>query len=187
MGVTDRTTTRIALPHGVDRIEALGGNAVVIGASGKDLGFTGIRLGSRPEIAQRFTLADASQGELRSHGFFYKPDGADSGVIGLPVAGAGRPGYQHLVNGSASILFLRNARGAFHELGELVSSAAPTTDDKCIASCVDWYGNARPLFARGRVFALLGYELVEGEFSDRGIREVGRITYAPARVQATRE
>jgi hypothetical protein len=29
----------------------------------------------------------------------------------------------------------------------------------CRASCVDWYGNARPLCLPGRVFALLGYEL----------------------------
>ena len=32
----------------------------------------------------------------------------------------------------------------------------------CLASSVDWYGNARPLFLRGRIFALLGYEIVEG-------------------------
>ena len=76
IGLREREPTRIALSHGVDRIEALGSDAVVIGASGKDLSFTGIRLASRPEIAQRFTLPDASQGELRSHGFFYKSAGA---------------------------------------------------------------------------------------------------------------
>ena len=41
-----------------------------------------------------------------------------------------------------------------------------TTD--CRASCVDWYGNARPVFLGDRVFALLGYELVEGRLSWRG-------------------
>jgi hypothetical protein len=52
-------------------------------------------------------------------------------------------------------------------------------NDKCRASCVDWYGNARPLFLHGRVFALLGYELVEGQIDDGRIREVRRINYAP--------
>jgi hypothetical protein len=45
-------------------------------------------------------------------------------------------------------------------------------DDECRASCVDWYGNARPLFLRGHVFALLGYELVEDD-AKRMKRQVG--------------
>jgi hypothetical protein len=58
--------------------------------------------------------------------------------------------------------------------------------DACRASCVDWYGNARPLFVRGRVFALLGYELVEGAISDGRMVEVKRVSYAPGRQQVTR-
>ena len=34
-------------------------------------------------------------------------------------------------------------------------------DDGCQASCVDWYGNARPIFLPERMLALMGYELVE--------------------------
>ena len=44
---------------------------------------------------------------------------------------------------------------------------------------MDWYGNARPLFLQGRVFALLGYELVEGALKEGQIREVRRVSYAP--------
>jgi hypothetical protein len=44
---------------------------------------------------------------------------------------------------------------------------------------VDWYGNARPIFLRPRTFALLGYELVEGELERGRIREVGRVNFAP--------
>ncbi len=39
---------------------------------------------------------------------------------------------------------------------------------------MDWYGNARPLFYKGRVFALLGYELVEGAREQNSIRETRR-------------
>ena len=50
-------------------------------------------------------------------------------------------------------------------------------------SCVDWYGNARPIFLGGRVFALLGYELVEGRLSGSGpreqIEERRRVSFAP--------
>jgi hypothetical protein len=44
---------------------------------------------------------------------------------------------------------------------------------------VDWYGNARPLFLRGRIFALLGYEIVEGSLTDGHVRETRRVNYAP--------
>ena len=78
------------------------------------------------------------------------------------------------------MLFLRRADRRLSELGRLASQADGAVDDACVASCADWYGNARPIFLRGRVFALLGYELVEGRVEGGGIREVGRINFAPA-------
>jgi hypothetical protein len=44
---------------------------------------------------------------------------------------------------------------------------------------VDWYGNARPIFLRGRILALMGYELVEGEVAEGAMREVRRASFAP--------
>lgn len=48
-----------------------------------------------------------------------------------------------------------------------------------IASCVDWYGNSRPIFLGDRILALLGYEIVEGAVDDGRIREVRRAGFAP--------
>ena len=183
---TDGDTSELALTHGVDRIEALGANAIVVGTDGKDLHFTAVRLGDSPEVADEFVRKDASQGELRSQGFFYKPDGPDSGVLGLPISVPGRAGYQHLFQGSAAILFLRNDSLHFEELGELGAQSDKAVDDGCRASCVDWYGNSRPLFVRGRVLALLGYEIVEGNLKDGRMRELRRINYAPQRAVVTR-
>jgi beta propeller domain-containing protein len=170
---------QLPLGHGVDRIEQMGNDAVVIGTDGTDLHFTSLRLGHWPEVVSRYTRKAASQGELRSHGFFYKPDGQDSGMLGLPISTPGRPGYEHLFESSAAIVFVRNDALQFREIGELGAQSEKAVNDKCRASCVDWYGNARPLFLRGRVFALLGYELVEGQIDDGRIREVRRINYAP--------
>ncbi|MDN2669853.1 beta-propeller domain-containing protein [Janthinobacterium sp. SUN026] len=167
----------LSLPHGVERIEALGDDAVVIGAQGRDLHFSSIRLGAQAAIAARYIRADAAQGESRSHGFFYKPQAAGEGMIGLPILGADeRPG---LNKSSASVLYLRNSGLQLTELGALAARPGQPPDDGCRASCVDWYGNARPLFLQGRVFALLGYELVEGALKEGQIREVRRISYAP--------
>lgn len=175
--------TRLPLPHGVDRIEVMGSDAVVVGADERDLHFTGIRLAGEadggPRVAQQYHLANASQGELRSHGFFYRADGDDAGVLGLPVRGPGRPGYEHLFAGSASVLFLANGQGRFQALGELEARETRGTRDWCKASCVDWYGNARPIFIEDRVFALLGYELVEGRIRGGRMRELWRVSFAP--------
>ena len=170
---------RLEVPHGVDRIEQMGPGAVVIGTDGKDLYFTAIRLAKEPEIASVYIRAQASQGETRSHGFFYKPDGAETGMLGLPISTPGRPGYKQLFESSAAILFLRNDSFKFKEIGELSAQAEKAIDDRCRASCVDWYGNARPIFLGGRVFALLGYELVEGKMDDGRMQELRRVNYAP--------
>ena len=170
---------KLELPHGVDRIEQLGTDAVVVGTDGKNLHFTAVRLGTQPEIVSRYTRAAASQGELRSHGFFYKPEDENNGTLGLPISVPGRAGYRHLFESSAAILFLRNESLQFKPIGELGAQAQKAVDDKCRASCIDWYGNARPLFLRGRVFALLGYELVEGELTNGSLSELRRINYAP--------
>lgn len=181
------TTDEIMLAHGVDRIEQLGTNAVVVGTTGRDLHFSSIRLDDgAPSIADTFTRKGASQGELRSHGFFYKPDGPDSGTLGLPISVPGRAGYRHLFESSAAILFLRNESLHFEEAGELAARSDRAADDACRASCVDWYGNARPLFVRGRVLALLGYEIVEGSLEDGRMRELRRVSYAPRRLEVTR-
>ena len=182
---TDGSNYQLALDHGTDRIEQMGRDAVVVGTDGKDLHFTSVDLRSSPEIAGAYVRKGASQGELRSQGFFYKPDGEDSGALGLPISVPGQPGYRHLFETSAAILFLSNLRGELSEIGELGSHPELAVDDKCRASCVDWYGNARPLFIRDRIVALLGYELVEGRRQGDGIAEVRRVSFAPDRSQAT--
>jgi hypothetical protein len=180
---TDGSNYQLALDHGTDRIEQMGHDAVVVGTDGRDLLFTSVDLTDFPRIAGTYVRKSASQGELRSQGFFYKPDGEDSGTLGLPISVPARPGYRHLFETSAAILFLHNVSGHLSEIGELGSHPELASDDKCRASCVDWYGNARPLFVRGRIIALLGYELVEGSRQGDSIAEVRRVSFAPGRSQ----
>lgn len=159
------------LRQSLQRIDALGADGVLVGNDGGDLVFTGLRLrDGRAALAGQYRRRDAQQGDDRTHGFFYRPQDADSGVLGLPiVAGDAR----------ASVLYLRNRALALTPLGTLDSRAAHV-DDACRASCVDWYGNARPIFLGDRVFALLGYELVEGRIDGGTLRERRRIDVAPS-------
>lgn len=175
--------SRLSLGHGVDRIEAMGRDAVVVGSDTGDLHFQAVELtrGWQPALGDRYTLPRAAQGETRSHAFFYKPETPDAtaGVLALPVARAGRPGHRQLAENSAAVIFLRREARRFRPLGELGAHEDGVVDDACQASCADWYGNARPIFLRERTFALMGYEIVEGVLDRGGIEEVRRISFAP--------
>lgn len=178
--------TEIPLPHGVDRIEAMGRDAVVVGGDGRDLFFRAVELtsGWTPQLGDVYRLEGAAQGETRSHAFFFKPEPRDdetAGVMALPVVRGNRPGYRQLTEGSAAILFLRRSDRKFAPLGELEANGESVRDDGCQASCVDWYGNARPIFLPRRTFALMGYEIVEGELGPQSIRETRRVSFAPGR------
>ena len=83
------------------------------------------------------------------------------------------------VNLTPFFLYLRNDVLRLKPMGELAAHAERAVDDGCKASCVDWYGNARPIFIGERVFALLGYELVEGRVSNERIVERRRTSFAP--------
>ena len=175
----DGAVLALPLDHSVDRIEALGQHAVAVGTREQDLLFTSITLGNEPGLAHVYKRANAAQGETRSHGFFYRPESDTEGLLGLPIARAGRAGHRQLQEGSAGVLFLKNKKLKLEELGSLDATSGSPPADHCRASCVDWYGNARPLFLKNRVFALLGYELVEGRVSAERIEELRRVSFAP--------
>jgi hypothetical protein len=170
--------------HDVERIEALGRHALLVGNAGADLHFTAARLdGADARIAGRHVHAGARQGETRTHGFYFHATGRSEGLLGLPILdpqGASRHGVHAGRHGSASVLFLRQRDLSFARAGQLDAQSARTHDDGCKASCVDWYGNARPIFTEGRVFALMGYELVEGRLQDdERIDERRRLLFSP--------
>ena len=175
---------QIELPHAVERIDLLGRDGVVIGNDVRGgLHFTAIDL-RRPgaERGSSYVMPEASQGESRSHGFFYRPDNAEgtTGLLGLPIAREVPPGFHRFFGSAASILFLNRQNRVFGEAGELGADYRSAVEDNCVASCVDWYGNARPIFVGNRIFGLLGYELVEGRLDRGSIREVDRVSFAPS-------
>src|SRR5690606_33952560 len=92
---TNGDVSELKVQSGVDRIEPLGKDAVVVGTNGEDLYFTPVKLGDEPQISDPFVRKNAAQGELRSHGFFYRSTGNETGYLGLPIARGGRAGYRH--------------------------------------------------------------------------------------------
>ena len=179
-----RPVQEIALRHGITRFDRLGRDAVAIGPARDDgLGFSALSLGDRVRVEDVFILPAAGEGETRSQAFFFRtdPDSPDgrSGILGLPVTRElRRNGAEFLGSGSA-IAFLRREARRLRPLGSLDARPGAARGDNCKASCIDWYGNVRPIFLGDRVLALMGYELVEGRVAGEAIAERRRVSFAP--------
>jgi Beta propeller domain len=168
----------LALKHSTERIEALGNDALIVGNAGNDLVFSSVRLDTKATPVSGYIQRNAVQSESRTHGFFYQSQSETTGILGLPILGGNdeRP--------SAAVKFLRNKKLQLSDLGLLVSAPGEARDDACQVSCVDWYGNARPIFIGERVYALMGYELVEGRVYDDALVELRRVNFAPRAPQS---
>lgn len=176
----NRSVQSIPLEHDIERIEAMGDDALVIGRDSiADLHLSGVRLNRRPMRVQHEIIKDREHVYGRSNPFFYRPDEnrTRTGVIALPITRADHTGraFQNRVD---AVHYLRNTGTAFKPLGELSSQPIPPYDD-CKASCEEWYGQSRSIFLDGRSFALVGYELAEGAVVGSRIVEVRRINFSP--------
>jgi len=172
---------RFMLPGRIGRIEEMGRDAMVVTATDDDMVFTTIGLtGPRPVISDQFVMLSADESEERSHAFYFMPDpdspDGSRGVLGLPVFRGVDEGRHEI----GAVAFLRRGGGRLSSLGSLdATPGVANADDGCQASCYDWYGDARPIFLGGRVFGLLGYEIVEGRERAGRLRELRRIDITP--------
>jgi hypothetical protein len=186
--------TRLNLPHNAIRIERAGGDAVVTGyrdSSGLSLSYIALGRGV-PRVAATTLLPRRFESEGRSHAFnaWIRADG--SGLIGLPtterVRRAGR-GWSDSESSALSFIAVAPDK-ALTSAGALAprGRGEHASGYACAVSCVDWYGNSRPIFTGGRIFALMGTDLVEGRMAGGRIGEIGRVdlTAPPAARTAAR-
>lgn len=168
----------LPVPHGILRAERAGNDIVLTGyrdQSGLQVSF--VDLASAPRIASTVRLDGRFETEGRSHAF-NSAIGDDGGLMGIPTAPraaeAGRFAWR---SGASDVSYLSvDGAGQLSPLGELARSEGPPRRDyRCEVSCVDWYGNSRPVFTGGRVFALTGTELIEGRVEDGRVRELRRL------------
>src|SRR6185503_1386272 len=159
----DDPAARRSLPlaHSAERVEVFGRNAVVDGYRGNNgLSISTIDLVSRPAVADIVYLERVLESEGRSHAFNSRLDADGGGVFGLPTV------FKSLVwrdysDTSNVHFFAVDKKLEIRPSGYIASDPNAIDDDyECEVSCVDWYGNARPIFTEGRVFALMGTELV---------------------------
>jgi len=169
----DGVEHRLATGHVVERIEAVGSDAIAIGAGDSGLGFTTIRLEGTSEVAFAFTLDDSVQTDWRSHAFFFKAGADGGGSLALPSVNVDP---QDFSTTSARLTFL--SVGADLSLVERGALAAPTASvggPECEVSCMDWYGNTRPIFLGDRTLGLFGNLVIEARLGADGMEETRRV------------
>ena len=179
----------ISIRHTMIRAEQAGNDIVVTGYRNQDgLIVTLIDLDGQPRIASQVQLAQRFEGEGRSHAFNSLIEEDGSGVIGLPtIAREGWSSRAPWRSSASDLSFLTvDTRGRLRPVGELQRRFDYSDDDgnggvpgyQCEVSCIDWYGNSRPIFTGGRVFGLTGTELIEGRIFGGEIHEVQRLNIA---------
>jgi hypothetical protein len=166
-------------PHNVLRVERIGAsNLVLTGYANHDgLSLSVLDLTGPPRFSTTTTLNGRFESEGRSHAFNSRIGDDNSGLLGLPTVHAVKQSGRWVWNSTASDLsYLSLSSHGLESLGELRARA--TSVDRsyhCEVSCVDWYGNSRPIFTDGRVFALSATELIEGRVTDGRVVEIARV------------
>lgn len=173
--------------HTVIRAERVAGDIVLTGYRDRSgLTVSMIKLDGRPRIASSILLPERFESEGRSHAFNSLAERYGGGLAGLPTVRRLEGGARWWWRSQASDLsFLAfDSDGRLERLGELVSRVDYDEEEdgipgyECEVSCIDWYGNSRPIFTDGRIFALTGTELVEGRIVNGRIREARRLNIA---------
>jgi hypothetical protein len=135
-------------------------------------------LSAAPRIASTELLENRFESEGRSHAFNSRVDKDGGGMLGIPTVtrrwDSGRWWWRSDVSDVSFLTF--DKAGRMSEAGALLgreNSEDPSY--KCEVSCIDWYGNSRPFFIAGRIFALTGTELIEGRLAEGEMLEADRL------------
>lgn len=175
------------LTHSVERVELFGDNVAVFGVNAtRSLGVSMVDLRAAPIVAATLDVPDTLESEGRSHAFNAQPERDGSGVFGLPTGmrTGERSRYGFDETQDQVTYFTADKSLSLRTPGSLQGNRLPDNAAyKCEVSCVDWYGNTRPIFYDNRMFALIGREFAEGRIEDGRVVELARLdlTLEPGR------
>lgn len=166
-------------PHDVGRIERLGSDIVATGYQDwKGLSISMIDLDGAPTIADTIKMEGRYESEGRSHAFNARLDADRSGVMGIPTVAVPADSYRFWWRSDESdVSFMTyDKAGKIALAGELLAGKDNLDPSyTCEVSCIDWYGNSRPIFIGGRIYALSGTEIIEGRLAEGKVVEVRRV------------
>ncbi len=171
---------QLDLKHDAIRIERLGQNALITGYhDAKGLSVSVVKLGQgssqRARVQDSLLVENRFESEGRSHAFNYTIE-QDQITMGIPTvmrrADADRYSWY---SETSDLSYLRLQSGQLKSLGVVAAAATQQESNvqgsyECEVSCIDWYGNARPIFTAKAWYGLMGTELVEVVSTNKGVQ-----------------
>jgi hypothetical protein len=135
---------------------------------------------ARRRLGATLHLDGRYENEGRSHAFNARPEADGGALMGIPTVPRSDDAQRWWFRSGASDLSFvaRGADGRLRAAGDLLRGENTGAGYRCEVSCIDWYGNSRPIFPDGRVFGLTGTELIEGRIYGGEIHEVQRLNIA---------
>jgi len=171
-------TSKIDMPHNIIRLERIENDMVATGYKNK-LGLSLSYISGNDFDFGTITLPGHFESEGRSHAFNYDDERGGKRTIGLPTVKLdfdSKRWWWRSEQSDVSFLSVNRGELKVDSLGRLKALEDSVHEDyECDVSCIDWYGNSRPVFTKGRVFALSGTELIEGQISSGRIFERQRL------------
>ncbi len=139
------------------------------------------RDGAGATLGTSAMLPGRYESEGRSHAFNATITAAGDGMLGVPTVTRieNSKGYWWYSDVSDLSFLGFDGMGTLGDAGLI--AATPEDQVKtgegydCEVSCIDWYGNARPIFLAGKVYGLMGTELVEAEVVTGKVAERRRV------------
>ncbi len=166
------STVSLSSMGSVNRIELLGSSRFLVSSSvSNGLKFTALDSKSNRELSST-VLSKTSEGESRSHGFFFKPS-ETGGYFGIAELSHSER-YSYASSANVGYYEFNASKGEINPLG--VAQSQSIDSNVCASSCVGWYGNTRPVFIGNDVYALMGYEIVKLDTRTNNWLALDRVT-----------
>ena len=170
----------IDIPHGVIRAERAGPYMALTGYRDvRGLNVSLIDLRDTPRLGGTIVLGGRYESENRSHAFNSSIARDGTGLIGIPtVRNEEEGGRWWFWSDTSDMTYLTVRANASLTLAGTLRANADSVEEadyECEVSCIDWYGNARPIFTGGRNLALVNSEIIEGEMVDGRMHELHRL------------
>ena len=172
--------TKVSVWNGaISRIESVGTNSALVVDGGdttpgnvnskQGLRLSTLKNGENFSPISQVSLAGAIEGESRTHAYFYKESTHDSGILGLAVVNSSPERTNWFGDGISNLAFIaKDSQNKLRIVGTVSSQGS--FSDTCASSCIDWYGNSRPIFIGNRIFTLQGSELGEVSVGEKTAR-----------------
>jgi hypothetical protein len=166
--------TQLTLPFTIEEIHPAGTIALVVGNTHtqEKVALGGVDVAASPTLGWMHTSP--------SHDFSLHEQLSVLGAISAVPLQRERSAESDYLPYVASMMFFANDSRGFVALGELRSNERDVSDDRCTTGpCTDWFEDSRAFAIGDRLFALLGYELIEAKLEAGKLLEVRRLHFGP--------